>query len=264
MRTENGGSFAQRNETCRFFPHGKVEQYIVNGEPTNADVVILPDTLYLMILDGGCFVCWYGQQPDFSAFNPAEWFILAPGAEQWYGPYELTSLTHVTREFPGESLVTFRGLGRDAFYLRDILDVAAYAEKYIEENPPPEQVVQQEERELRCPSCWLTFKPEETLSIAAHPDLLGDPILGEDDMLRFRPSAWDEASGFPLDACGSTCTEYACPHCLLKLPPFFYTTIQHILSGRCSRCGQDPLSDRAGAGTGKGISQGVRHAVPRC
>ena len=78
MRTENGGSFAQRNETCRFFPHGKVEQYIVNGEPTNADVVILPDTLYLMILDGGCFVCWYGQQPDFSAFNPTEWFILAP------------------------------------------------------------------------------------------------------------------------------------------------------------------------------------------
>ncbi len=230
MRTESGGSFAQRNETCRFFPHGKVEGYIVNGEYAKSDVIILPDTLYLMILDGGCFLCWYGQQPDFSGLDPTEWYILPPGEEQWYGAYGLTNLPYVTKEFPNETLVTFRGLGQQAFFLRDILDVAAYAAAYIEQNPPPEQISQPAAQELRCPSCWLTFKPEEMLSIAAHPDLLGDPILGEDDMLRFRPSAWDEASGFPLDACGSTCTEYACPHCLLKLPPFFYTTTQHIIS----------------------------------
>lgn len=230
MRAENGGSFAQRHENCRFFPHGNVERYIVNGVETKGDVVILPDNRYLMVLDGGCFVCGFGQQPDFSQFDPSEWYLLLPNTEQWHGPYELTSLPLLAQEMPEDTLVTFRGLGKDAFYLRDILDVAAYAGQYLEENPQPEQIQQQEVRELRCPSCWLTFKPEETLSIATHPELLGDPILGEDAMLRFRPAAFDAVSGLALDALGNTCTEYACPHCLLKLPPFFHKTIQHIIS----------------------------------
>ena len=31
MSAENGGSFAQRDNVCRFFPHGHVSRYSLNG-----------------------------------------------------------------------------------------------------------------------------------------------------------------------------------------------------------------------------------------
>ena len=31
MSADNGGSFAQRDSVCRFFPHGKVSGYSLNG-----------------------------------------------------------------------------------------------------------------------------------------------------------------------------------------------------------------------------------------
>ena len=31
MGRDNGGSFVQRDDTCRFFPHGTVESYSLNG-----------------------------------------------------------------------------------------------------------------------------------------------------------------------------------------------------------------------------------------
>lgn len=230
MRIENGGSFAQRHENCRFFPHGKVEKYSVNGVEMQADVVILPDTLYLIVLEGACLVCWYGRQPDFSQYNPDNWYLYSPDTEEWYGPYELTALPHMVDEFPADSLVSFQGLSNAAFYLRDVLQAAECAAELRNRTPRPESIQQQAPRELRCPSCWLTFKPEERLSIATHPELLGDPVLGEDEMLRFLPQSYDATHTFPLDSCGSPCTDRACPHCRLKLPPFFESTHQHIFS----------------------------------
>ena len=73
MSAENGGSFAQRDSVCRFFPHGKVSRYSLNGVQLKSDVVIRPETMYLFVLEQGCFICWYGNdaaRPDFSQYEP--------------------------------------------------------------------------------------------------------------------------------------------------------------------------------------------------
>ena len=40
---------------------------------------------------------------------------------------------------------------------------------------------------VTCPHCWNSFPPDQTLWIAEHPDLVGDPRLGEDHPNGFRP-----------------------------------------------------------------------------
>lgn len=234
MSVENGGSFAQRDSTCRFFPHGKVSHYSLNGVPMKADVIIRPETMYLFVLESGCFICWYGNdasRPDFSQYNPTIWYLYNPGQEEWYGPYALSDLPLVAPELPDNVLATFQGLEHCAFYLRDILSVASFAGVRPQEptnipEPAPHPV---EEEVLRCPCCWELFKPAEIMCISSHPSLMGDPILGEDAMLRFLPEYCNE-HGLPLDARGCSCNEYACPHCHSKLPPFFTNTRQHIFS----------------------------------
>lgn len=232
MAAENGGSFAQRDNTCRFFPHGRVAQYSLNGVPMKSDVIIRPETMYLFVLEDGCFVCWYGNdasRPDFSQYDPNVWCLYNPSCEEWYGPYGLSDLPLVAPELPDDVLATFQGLEHCAFYLRDVLRVANFAGHTggVAAVGPAE--VQKEQEALRCPCCWEFFKPEEIMAIASHPELLGDPVLGEDAMLRFTPEHYN-SNGLPLDACGVSCNEYACPHCHSKLPPFFASTRQHIIS----------------------------------
>ena len=51
---------------------------------------------------------------------------------------------------------------------------------------------------LICPHCWKRFNEEELLSIARHPFLTGDPILGELAEQRFKAEVFD-SNGIPLD-----------------------------------------------------------------
>ena len=232
MESENGGSFAQRDNACRFFPHGHVKQYSLNGITLKTDVVIHPEHMYLFVLSGGCFICWYGREssrPDFSQYDPHIWFLYNPSLEEWYGPYTLNDLPMVAPELPDDVLATFQGLEHCAFLLRDIVTVAAFAAK-SEEVPQESQIEQSgTPTEHLCPNCWESFRPNQLMSIACHPDLMGDSKLGEQAMQRFTPTAWNP-SGLPLDSKGISSNEYACPHCHLKLPPFFTSTRQHIIS----------------------------------
>ena len=80
---------------------------------------------------------------------------------------------------------------------------------------------------ITCPHCWTIFAPEETLWVAAHPELIGDPMLTGDSQQRFLPTRFN-VQGNALDIRGSVCEELSCPHChlliprsLLELPPVF-------------------------------------------
>ena len=79
------------------------------------------------------------------------------------------------------------------------------------------------ERELICPICWLEFERGDVLWVAKHPDLMGDPMMGEDFSLRFRATQFD-SEGRALDPMGIVCTEMACPHCRRRLPGRFFET----------------------------------------
>ena len=85
------------------------------------------------------------------------------------------------------------------------------------------------EGEHVCPTCWKTFKVARTLNIAAHDELIGDPILGPEARLRFAATRFNER-GQALDPKGVLSTDLACPHCRGRLPPSFFRQDQLILS----------------------------------
>ncbi|HBA84227.1 MAG TPA: hypothetical protein DCZ95_09065 [Verrucomicrobia bacterium] len=89
-----------------------------------------------------------------------------------------------------------------------------------------------------CPFCWTRIDVEDLLSIAAHPDLVGDPMLGEAESMRFLPQHFTH-DGHALDPKKTVCRESACPNChmrlpdaLLSLPPVFFSIFGVPSSGK--------------------------------
>lgn len=68
-----------------------------------------------------------------------------------------------------------------------------------------------------CPHCWHRFRPDEVLWIAAHPELVGDPLLSAEDAVRFLPSRFTP-DGQALDSLGGRTRRLACPRCHLEIP----------------------------------------------
>lgn len=83
--------------------------------------------------------------------------------------------------------------------------------------------------ELNCPVCWLRFGRPDVMHIASHPQLMGDPVLGESFMQRFTASRYNEL-GQALDPMGHPAFDAACPHCRRKLPSGFLDSMHHIIS----------------------------------
>ncbi len=232
MRAKNAGSFAQRDDTCRFFPHSDTDSYSLNGTRLTGDVIIRPKELYLLCISGATLVCWYGDsadssKPKFSQFEASQWFVYLKDEQQWKGPLTFLKLTEEAEHLPKEALITFRGLDNRAFILSDLYDSLSFYKTQQKEIQKKRS--SGDETPYRCPSCWELFMPEQALAIASHPDLCGDEYLGEDAQQRFTPQTLN-AQGLPLDSKGVPCTDFACPLCHHKLPPFFNLTRQHIFS----------------------------------
>ncbi|MDB5349535.1 MAG: hypothetical protein JWN86_782 [Planctomycetota bacterium] len=88
-----------------------------------------------------------------------------------------------------------------------------------------------------CPHCWERFPPEDSLWIAEHAELIGDPRLGAVHT-RFLPSLFTPA-GNAIDARGETCHDLACPRChlgltrgMLELEPLFLSILGSPGSGK--------------------------------
>lgn len=100
--------------------------------------------------------------------------------------------------------------------------------------PPPSSVLPR----ITCPHCWHVFPIDELLWVSRHAELLGDPVLGADAPLRFRPSRFT-AGGDALDARDNPCQVLACPRCHLtipramtQLPPLYVSLIGAPASGK--------------------------------
>jgi hypothetical protein len=72
-------------------------------------------------------------------------------------------------------------------------------------------------RRLHCPHCWQGFAPSDALFVSEDPRLLGDPVAGADEPLRFLPSRFD-LTGAAIDPEGARCTRLACPRCRQEFP----------------------------------------------
>lgn len=89
-----------------------------------------------------------------------------------------------------------------------------------------------------CPHCWNVFPPDQILWISQHAELMGDPVLGAEAPVRFRPSRFN-ARGEALDGRDVPCQHLACPRCHLALPravieaePLFVSIIGAPASGK--------------------------------
>ena len=91
---------------------------------------------------------------------------------------------------------------------------------------------------ITCPHCWYVCLPEDVLWVSSHPDLMGDPVLGDDQPARFLPSRFT-VGGQALDAHSTPCHQMACPRCHLRIPrevvenhPLFISVIGGPASGK--------------------------------
>ena len=80
-----------------------------------------------------------------------------------------------------------------------------------------------------CPYCRTVSNLEDVLSVSVSPGLLGDPVLGEGEQVRFLPSQFT-GNGLALDSDGGVCTEIACPRCHMSLPRSLLDTPQMVMS----------------------------------
>jgi hypothetical protein len=92
--------------------------------------------------------------------------------------------------------------------------------------------------QVSCPHCWERFPPDQARWISEHVDLLGDPLLGPEQQLRFLPSRFT-IDGDALDSKGMVCRSLACPKCHLTIPramleiePLFVSILGGPASGK--------------------------------
>ncbi|HEX6986329.1 MAG TPA: hypothetical protein VF170_13185 [Planctomycetaceae bacterium] len=93
-------------------------------------------------------------------------------------------------------------------------------------------------KQATCPHCWTAFRPEQTLFVAEHVELLGDARLGPEAQTRFLPTRFN-VQGDAIDAKGFPCSQIACPQChlvipraCLELPPLFLSIFGAPGSGK--------------------------------
>lgn len=93
----------------------------------------------------------------------------------------------------------------------------------ISDDVVTDEVFQDDDKEEKeacfvvCPHCWTKFNLEKVNYISSHPNLIGDPKLGEEAQKRFLPTRFD-AKGYAIDEMGLVCQKMACPNCHLEIP----------------------------------------------
>ncbi len=82
--------------------------------------------------------------------------------------------------------------------------------------PPSDQQDVPLRSRVMCPNCMAAFDPGDVLFVAEHGTLHGDPVAGEDEARRFRPSRF-KIDGAAVDPLGMECHRMACPHCHVQV-----------------------------------------------
>ena len=121
-----------------------------------------------------------------------------------------------------ENIVDFEDEGSDVVNVPGETPVQARAET-------AEEVQAELGESFMCPYCRTVSALEDVLSVSVSPGLLGDPVLGEGEQIRFLPSQFT-GNGLAIDSEGGVCTEIACPRCHMSLPRTLLDTPQMVMS----------------------------------
>lgn len=173
----------------------------------------------------------------------SQWWVYRRSGQMWTGPVPLKDITVLASPVRGETITLCLGMGEMGFYTEQILERIRVAKGGAGANngtgaPPPPlptdepmelSEINGEYGDFTCPVCWFRFDSGDVMSIAVHPSLLGDPVLGPDQLQRFHATRFNDR-GQALDAMGLVAPEITCPHCRRKLPTGFLEQPHHIFS----------------------------------
>jgi FHA domain len=202
---------------------------------------LAPNTDHTLIIGKRLFALRVGSALEkwTAGMNSTQWFIFDKTNSSTSGPVAFHDLAiQLPRAVANVSDAVFlcRGLTTMGFYAEHVLPLIPPPlpeEKPAPQRPPAPQEdtssIDTEYGEFTCPVCWLKFDRGDTMNVAVHAFLRGDPILGEAHMQRFHATRFNDR-GQAVDAMNITTTDLACPHCRRKLPPGFLDGVHHIFS----------------------------------
>lgn len=243
--------FMQDGKECTLHPQTTLHR---NGSEQKG-ALVLPYEREIMLAGGrGLFIVYYtedtGSVPAvLQEYSHDAWYVYVAAAENWSGPFTMAELASNGGNIPPKTWVTMGGARNATCTMQDFMEmarrlypnlvptskaapVAAPDEDYPAEPEMPETMDEQlseDSGKYICPVCWLHFNAGDVMSIACHPDLMGDDVLGRGSMKRFLATRFN-ARGQALDEKGTPCPDMACPHCRSKLPPHFLESREHIFS----------------------------------
>lgn len=254
---------------CSFFPQASAGSLVeINGEATTSAYSIPLNQEIIISVGDGLFVAYWSSNPAdaealFNAYSPGNWFVHDKNSNRWVGPYPLEKFASDPTLSLVNTWVIMAGMRKGYCRSRVIQKIAciqtsrmgeppvnlapavaspAFSSLATQTNAQPsstqgtedpaatyDDTPDEDNGQYTCPVCWLKFDIGDVMNIASHPDLMGDPVLGRDKMLRFLATRFN-AKGQALDSTGTPCTDIACPHCRSKLPPHFLDSHSHIFS----------------------------------
>lgn len=195
---------------------------LLNGKPLTKAIVkpFIANKKHKLKVGDVVFDLFFDTKPQ-PAINEAtqdatedepKWFYASNGQEM--GPLTLQQVYEAVDSGALQPTDDFWQAGSDtrwkAFEVEGLFDGTAAAKG---ERPAS---LSMESGNIQCPYCWHRFSIEDILFISSHPELMGDPVLG-DAQQRFLPSRFT-AEGLALDAMGVVCPDMACPRCHMRIP----------------------------------------------
>jgi hypothetical protein len=200
---------------------------------------LTPNTDHTLIIGKHLFALRPGSGLDewIASMDAGEWFVFNKSTSAKLGPFAFAELPE---EWPAaasdvaDAIFLCGGLTSMGFYAEHVLPLLPAPLPKLVPAPAPLPALEPssidvEYGEFTCPVCWLKFDRGDTMNVAVHAFLRGDPILGEAHMQRFHATRFNDR-GQAVDAMNIPSPDQACPHCRRKLPPGFLDGPHHIFS----------------------------------
>jgi len=205
----------------------KCDGYAYLDEQHLDSTILQPDEDYaLRIGTSFCFIKGCDSLSEwFSEVELGAWWVIDSQGEAREGPLSLADVRECAKRMSLADGKQYRVMPSGATKAFNI-EVAAQPTMPVQERFVPEAM---SDDSLLCPHCWVRFEIGDMMHVAAHEELRGDSILGEDAPQRFLATNFDE-DGNALDPMGLPCLDSACPTCRSKLPVDFVSSKYSIFS----------------------------------
>jgi len=214
---------------------------ILNGVPMQNAAQLEPAKDYSLQLGNHFFVLRGGRSVEkwIKSINLQQWIIHQPQINKTEGPMGLEALSNLvaSQQYDPRATILYPSGTTMGFYMWQLGSALANLERRSSTGQESADsgaslinfAISSDKGDLLCPVCWLRFDKGDVMHVASHESLRGDPLLGEDAMLRFAATRFNN-NGQALDAMGVPCPDTACPHCRRKLPPGFLDLPHRIIS----------------------------------